>query len=258
VLPPQTQQAIGPGSRDNSNASAGAQCAGASGTVGFPNPTAPVTGNVPGALPVDQNPTPGMIDISGLPPSTVGLLKRLLASMANKDIPKIAAQMVEDALDCDGACIPEKVIEMGESFAQGEASASKVPNKPYCHRCMSKGHVKEDCVTPLPCEICTSLTHLKPRCPLQKKATKVFAVTCGYAVDGLGFYYIPHQALTKPKMDHNAAIIRVIEGSMSGDRVAIQMDRLVPETIKWVVQKVDRNTFRTNFQSRAELNRMVE
>jgi hypothetical protein len=48
---------------------------------------------------------------------------------------------------------------------------------------------------------------------------------------------MPHQALTKSKMDHNAAIIRVIEGSMLGDQVAIEMDRLVPGIAKWVVKK---------------------
>jgi hypothetical protein len=36
------------------------------------------------------------------------------------------------------------------------------------------------------------------------------------------------------------------------------MDRLVLGPMKWVVQEVDRNTFKANFQSRAELNRMVE
>jgi hypothetical protein len=235
VLPPQTQQAIGSGSRDNSNVPARAQHAGTSGMIGFPNPMTPITRNVPGASPVDQNPTSSMIDISGLPPLAAGLLKQLLASMANKDDPKIAAQMVENALDRDGACIPKKVIEMGESSTQGEARASKVPNKPYCHYCLSKRDVKEDCVTPLSCEICTSLTHLKLRCPLQKKAAKVFIMTCRYAIDGLGFYYIPHQALTKPKMDHNAVIIRVIEGSMSGDQVAAVMDRLSNRRCKkWI------------------------
>jgi hypothetical protein len=59
-------------------------------------------------------------------------------------------------------------------------------------------------------------------------------------------------------MDHNAAIIRVIEGSMSGDQVAAEMDRLIPGTIKWAVQEEDRNTFKTNFQSGADLNRMLE
>jgi hypothetical protein len=80
-----------------------------------------------------------------------------------------------------------------------------VNHKTYCHRCLSKGHVKEECTVVLVCEICSSQTHLKPRCPLQKKANKVFAMTYGYAFDGLGFYYIPHQTLPNHKGDHNAA-----------------------------------------------------
>jgi hypothetical protein len=60
----------------------------------------------------------------------------------------------------------EKVHQVGESLAQGEARGIKLPIKPYCHRCLSKGHLKEECVTPLACEICASTTHLKLRCPL--------------------------------------------------------------------------------------------
>jgi hypothetical protein len=210
--------------------------------------------------PVEPEAQPNVIDICGLPPSAAGLLKQLLASMADKEGPKVEKQaMVVDAKinENESSVLPEKSHELGESSAQGEARNLKVINKPYCHRCLSKGHVKEDCTTPLACDICTSLSHLKQMCPLQKKASKVFAMTCGYAVDGLGFYYIPHQALTKPKGDQNAAIIWVIEGLLSGDQVVAEMDHLVPGNTKWVVQEVDRNTFRANFQSKAELNRMV-
>jgi hypothetical protein len=122
---------------------------------------------------------------------------------------------------------------------------------------MSKGHLKEECVTPLACDICASLSHLKPRFPLQKKASKVFAMTCEYAVDGLGFYFIPHQAMTKPKGDLTA-IIRVTEDVLTGDQVAAKLDHLMPGNVKWVVQEVDKNTFRTNFQSKTELSHMVE
>jgi hypothetical protein len=100
--------------------------------------------------------------------------------------------------------------------------------------------------------------HLKPRCPLQKKANKVFAMTCGYGVDGLGFYYIPHQSLPKHKSEHNAAIIRVVEGTMSADQVAAELERLVPGSGKWEVLSVDNNTFKMNFQSKTELRRMIE
>jgi hypothetical protein len=36
------------------------------------------------------------------------------------------------------------------------------------------------------------------------------------------------------------------------------MDRLVPGPMKWKVHEVDKNTFKAIFQSKAELNRMVE
>jgi hypothetical protein len=45
---------------------------------------------------------------------------------------------------------------------------------------------------------------------------------------------------------------------MTGDQVALEMDILVLGPMKWVVQEVDRNTFKANFQSKAEFNRMVE
>jgi hypothetical protein len=83
-------------------------------------------------------------------------------------------------------------------------------------------------------------------------------MTCRYAVDGLGFYYILHQVSSKTKCDQNAAVIRVVEGAMTGDQVALEMDRLVLGPMKWVVQEVDINTFKANFQSKAELNRIVE
>jgi hypothetical protein len=94
--------------------------------------------------------------------------------------------------------------------------------------------------------------------PTAKEGNKGLCNDMQYAVDGLGFYYFPHQALSKLKGDQNAAIILLIEGSITADQVVAEMDHLVPGTMKWAVQEVDRNTFRTNFQSKAELNRMVE
>jgi hypothetical protein len=150
---------------------------------------------------------PNLIDINGLPASTAGLLKQLLASMANKEVSKEEFQTVVGAKldEKEVLVLPEKKHEVGESSAQGEARGQKVPNKPYYHRCLSKGHAKEECVTPLACDICASLSHLKPRCPLQKEASKVFTMTCGYVIDGLGFYFIPHQAMSKLKGDFNTA-----------------------------------------------------
>jgi hypothetical protein len=64
--------------------------------------------------------------------------------------------------------------------------------------------------------------------PFVEKASKVFAMTCGYAVDGLGFHYILHQAITRPKGDLNAAIIQVTKGVLTGDQVVAELDWLMP------------------------------
>jgi hypothetical protein len=66
------------------------------------------------------------------------------------------------------------------------------PNGPYCYYCLTRGHPKEECIVTLFCDICESATHIKGRCPLLKKAKSTYALTCSYAVDRLGFYYIPN------------------------------------------------------------------
>jgi hypothetical protein len=65
-------------------------------------------------------------------------------------------------------------------------------NGPYCYRCLTQGHPKEEFSVELFCEICESVTYVRGCCPLLKKAKSTYALTCGYAVDGLGFYYIPN------------------------------------------------------------------
>ena len=46
-------------------------------------------------------------------------------------------------------------------------------------------------------------------CPLTKGA-KPTAIPCGYAVDGLGFYYIPFTGKQKEKTESNDAMVKVI------------------------------------------------
>jgi hypothetical protein len=102
----------------------------------------------------------------------VELLKQLLSSLAGKE--KVSEVLQELG---NGKVIEEanqvslyKAADIAESSAQGEARGAKVNPKPYYHRCLSKGHVKEECSVVLVCEICSSQTHQKPRCPLQKKS----------------------------------------------------------------------------------------
>jgi hypothetical protein len=44
------------------------------------------------------------------------------------------------------------------------------------------------------CDICASHHHVQPRCP-KFWAIKIAAVLCGYAVEGPGFFHIPHEIL---------------------------------------------------------------
>jgi hypothetical protein len=80
--------------------------------------------------------------------------------------------------------------DIPESSAQGEARATNGTNGPYCYRCLTRDHPKEECIVILYCDICESAAHVKGRCPLLKKAKTTYALTCGYVVDSLGFCYI--------------------------------------------------------------------
>lgn len=56
--------------------------------------------------------------------------------------------------------------------------------------CLTKGHVLEDCTTILCCENCgRNDNHVTKACPATKSA-KITAVPVGFAVEGMGFYYI--------------------------------------------------------------------
>jgi hypothetical protein len=86
-------------------------------------------------------------------------------------------------------------FDMPKSSTKGEVRAMPGTNGPYCYRCLTRGHPKEECTMTLFCDSCESVTHVKSRCPLLKKAKSTYALTCGYAVDGLGFYYIPNSVV---------------------------------------------------------------
>lgn len=80
---------------------------------------------------------------------------------------------------------------------------------------------------------------------------------CGYVVDGLGFFHIPFNGKTKNQSESKAAIVNVLEGSMTEMQVVVELERLLPGSSNWVVQEIKENTFATTFPSRVELTRMV-
>jgi hypothetical protein len=87
-----------------------------------------------------------------------------------------------------------------------EASTAEGKGKPFCFRCYKPGHGKLECTTKLLCEICGSTEHLTGKCPILKQP-RLLAHLCGYDVSGLGFYHIPHAAITISKNENRIALV---------------------------------------------------
>ena len=69
------------------------------------------------------------------------------------------------------------------------------------------------------------------------RGDKPGALTCGYAFDGLGFYYIPHAPRQKNKDDSHSALVRVTSGSLSQEQIASELGRLVSTKWNWEIVK---------------------
>jgi hypothetical protein len=113
----------------------------------------------------------------------VSLFQQFLASMGNKDMagksqvqgqnidqPKQTKMSEQEKTKKD---VPVK--EITESSAQGEARGMNLNSGPYCYRCLTRGHPKEECSVTSYCEICESAAHVKGQCPLLKKAKSTYA-----------------------------------------------------------------------------------
>jgi hypothetical protein len=102
------------------------------------------------------------------------------------------------------------------------------------------------------------VAHVKGCCLLLKKVKTTYAMTCGYAVDGLVFYYIPNSVAVRPKLAARLVLVRVVEGEMTASQVRAEMERLVPAKMSWVVEEIEHNQFKTVFPSQGEMKRMIE
>lgn len=84
------------------------------------------------------------------------------------------------------------------------------------------------------CDICDCVEHVTERCPVyhsvQPDPHRVtpFAATCGYAVDGVDFYYINPPESLKHKVESKSALIRITGGSLTQANVTSEMERLIP------------------------------
>jgi hypothetical protein len=122
----------------------------------------------------------------------------------------------------------------------------------FCFRCKIKGHQLSECNIELFCEVCDIKTHLTSKCTVVRTC-KTFAVPCGYAVDGLGFYYIPQPTHVKSKQGSCVGKVTVVEGSMTEEQITSAMRRLVATEWDWSVKGFGNNVFSTGFPSMSEL-----
>jgi hypothetical protein len=72
----------------------------------------------------------------------------------------------------------------------------------------------------------------------------------------LGFYFIPVTVTPKAPPVDTSAVVRVLEGSLSADQLAVELDRLLPGN-SWVIDLKGTDAFTTIFPSAEVLNHMV-
>lgn len=124
-----------------------------------------------------------------------------------------------------------------------------------CLRCSQKGHLASECANEVYCDICDGHDHVNHRCPILKMPRPV-AHAVGYAVAGLEFYHIPHQPLTKKK-DTKMALVKVVGGCLSPEKIVVQLQKIVPGKWKWEPEVQDDASFVVMFPSKAELQRAL-
>ena len=86
-------------------------------------------------------------------------------------------------------------------------------------------------------------------CPNSKK-TNTSAIPCGYAVEGLGFYFIPVVENAKVNVQEKKAMVRVLEGSFTVDQLTVELEKLLPDKKhKWEIETKGTDAFIINFPS---------
>jgi hypothetical protein len=54
------------------------------------------------------------------------------------------------------------------------------------------------------------------------------------------------------------ALVHVVEGNMNAVQVKLELERLVPAKVSWVVEEIEKNMFKTIFPSKGEMLWMIE
>jgi hypothetical protein len=95
------------------------------------------------------------------------------------------------------------------------------------------------------------------------KKTTISTLPYGYAVEGLGFHYIPvFNENPKEKVEEKLGVVRVLEGSITAELLAVELEKLLPEKLlpgkhKWKIEEKGKDAFTANFPSADWLDTIV-
>jgi hypothetical protein len=81
----------------------------------------------------------------------------------------------------------------------------------------------------------------------------LLAHLCGYDVNGLGFYHIPHAPFSFGKTSNTTALVMVQGGALSIPQLVAKLGRLIPERWQWEVTQHENNSFIVPFLSQGDL-----
>src|SRR6185503_14797974 len=112
-----------------------------------------------------------------------------------------------------------------------------------------------NCQAVIYCVICDSNDHVNHECPILKQPRTV-AHAVGCAVQGLGFYHIPHPPLPKEKKDNMMALISVLGGTLTKEQTITQLQMLIPSRWDWELKEQEQG-FVAQFPSKVELQRAI-
>uniref|UniRef100_A0A0D3HM72 DUF4283 domain-containing protein n=1 Tax=Oryza barthii TaxID=65489 RepID=A0A0D3HM72_9ORYZ len=115
-----------------------------------------------------------------------------------------------------------------------------------CSRCTQKGHGVADCKVDVYCDICDCSVHVYHKCPVLKLPKPVVQ-------GGLGFQHIPHQPLQRNKKTTKKALVHVVGGALSVERLVTLLHKLCPTKWKWELVPHGKDAFVVLFPSKGEL-----
>jgi hypothetical protein len=76
---------------------------------------------------------------------------------------------------------------------------------------------------------------------------------CGYDVNGLGFYHIPHAPISTGKANNMSALVTVQGGVLSIPQLVLELSRLILEKWNWEVIEYEKNSFIVPFPPRGDV-----